>query len=260
MNWDRSKESRAFTLIELLVVIAVIAILAGMLLPVLSQAKEKGRMTACKNNLKQIALAWTTWVHDHEENTFPFHVRAVQSPPGSGRYNPDAGTTGHPLADHPWLHFSWISNQLGSPRVLACPSDRKRRVASTWSAQPQGGFLHSTHLNNAISYFVGTDAALHMAYELSQQHILVGDYNLRVDTRSGLSCPSGINNAAGITLPLQPNTTVGWTNGSHRGVGNIALVDTSVHSETRSSLRKTIAVGDNRNSRVMHLLMPIPVP
>jgi prepilin-type N-terminal cleavage/methylation domain-containing protein/prepilin-type processing-associated H-X9-DG protein len=115
-----------FTLIELLVVIAIIAILAGLLLPVLSKAKGHAHRALCLSNQKQLTLTWLLYADDHNETLVPNGDNELDKTStfwvyGGGHPNLPAFTNNAYLLDSKLAAFG---PYLRSPGIYKCPSDR----------------------------------------------------------------------------------------------------------------------------------------
>lgn len=140
----------AFTLIELLVVIAIIAILAGLLLPGLSKAKQSAVRTACLSNQKQILLAARLYSEDNDDfvpfPNFQNNTIAAIGPVNGWLYTPPLnGTTGNPVTQESGLLWPFLQ----SGKLYFCPADRTN--TASFKARPQK--LSSYLMNASASAF-----------------------------------------------------------------------------------------------------------
>ncbi len=185
---------RAFMFVELLIVIAVLAILAALLLPALAKAKQKAQRINCVNNLKQVGLAFRLWSGDNGDK-YPPNVSTSKG--GSKEYVPGGNT---------FRHFLCMSNELSTPKILACPADDR---------EPASSFATLKNIN--ISYLAAMDAD-----ETMPQMLLSGDRNLLLN---GEPVDTGL-------VTIRPANTLGWTSEIHHDTGNVGMADGSVQQLT----------------------------
>ena len=109
-QWQTGLEGglEAFTRLELMALLAVGALLFLLVVPLLAQGPQRSQAAVCLNNLRQLGRAIATWNADHGAAD-PWRVDQA-----------DGGTRNHPsgLQNNIWFQFSWLTNELRTPRML----------------------------------------------------------------------------------------------------------------------------------------------
>jgi prepilin-type N-terminal cleavage/methylation domain-containing protein len=255
MKTYRKSHFKAFTLIELLVVIAIIAILAALLLPALARAKAAARRAACINNLKETGLAFKVWQNDHRDK-YPTAVSTARWGAMENIYSQQGGSAkaGYGVTNV----FCVMSNELVTPKLLACPADISRTALPAETGATATGPLLSAATNWAgfgnrnLSYFVEGNA-----YDKFPKMILIGDRN--IGTTTSWTTPAATmnmynNGYAEIAIKnMVPQPSLKafpweWSDlDLHQGAGNLGLADGSVQQASLGGLQQ--ALNDTANAR-----------
>lgn len=200
-----------FTLFECLVVVAVVAILTALLIPRVTDARERVQRIRCVSHHKQIGIGFRLWANDHGETNYPPLVPVA------------AGGTMEWRNGEAARHFQAVMAEIGSPAMLVCPADPER------TAGEPGRPLQ----NKNVSYFISLTAN-----ETNPGMILMGDRNL---SRNGSPVGTGVQE-------VDTNAVWGWNSEMmHRGGGNVALADGSVQQVNSVRLQEVIRLGETTN-------------
>ena len=188
------------TRLELFVVTFALAILTFIMVLALCEGRPRdGRRIACVSNLKQIGLGFRMWANDHAEK-LPWEVS-----------NNDGGTLQDADSVDVWRHFQIASNELKTPKILACPADVSRQRATGWD----------TLRNTNISYFVlmNTEPA-------KPARVLAGDRFVSTNNK----VVSGV-------LVASDARKLRWVRGGHEKAGNVVFIDGSVNQMSTDDWR-----------------------
>jgi len=233
---------RAFTRIELAAVVVGMALLSVIALPLLGTTRADSERAACYNNLRQIGRAVRQWSGDHFEE--PPWLTSMSD----GGTRPDGGMK----IGAAWAEYLSLSNELFTPRILACPSDAGVKVASEWGVGPNG-LVNPGFRRQAISYLLGLHA--NSLYPLA---LVAADFNIRLSGPATGCELAAVNNAYALystpPLPPPPAESVRWTNGPHLSGGHLLVVDGSVMFVNSAGLTRTLSTLNSEDNGIHHVL------
>ncbi len=183
------RKSNGFTLIELLVVIAIISLLAAILFPVFSRARENARRASCLSNVKQIGLGFMQYVQDYDERV-----------PAS-------------TANNSTSFYTYLEPYLKSEQIRVCPSDSKKTTGYGYNyayfallpgnAQVSGGCINIARVQNVAQTVMLTDNSAGRDF----------DYPPSIWGATGASPAFGLDNYGDVSDRHFEGTVVAWADG-----------------------------------------------